>query len=73
MPAVTPVTMPVAPTEATELLLLLHTPPAVVSVKVIVEPVHTVASPDIGPGAEGVVVTVKETVVNAEPQVLLTV
>ena len=51
VPGVRPVTTPVEePTGATALLLLLHTPPVVVSEKVVVEPSQTVAAPDIGAG-----------------------
>ena len=48
MPAVTPVTTPLAFTVAC-VLLLLHTPPVSTPVKVIDEPTHTVLSPVIGP------------------------
>jgi hypothetical protein len=46
VPAVTPVTTPVAePTVATEVLLLAHEPPAGEPAKVSVAPVHTVLPP----------------------------
>lgn len=44
-----PVTMPVELTVATAGLLLLHVPPAVVSVSVMVVPTHTVDGPLIAP------------------------
>lgn len=51
-PADTPVTIPVdAETDATDALLLDHTPPAVASVSNVDEPAHTVLLPDIGAGA----------------------
>jgi hypothetical protein len=56
-PAVTPETIPVPePIVATEELLLLHVPPAVASLKVLVDPAHIVVMPLM---AEGVVLTVK--------------
>ena len=50
-PADTPVTTPVdGPTVASEVLLLLQVPPDVASVRVIVEPGHTAATPPIAAG-----------------------
>ena len=54
-PAPTPVTVPDAFTEAIALLLVAQVPPAVASVKAVVEPIHTTAAPAI---AAGVVITV---------------
>ena len=49
-PAACAVTMPEeAPTDAIEGLLLLHTPPEVLLVKVSVKPIHTLPDPVIGP------------------------
>jgi hypothetical protein len=50
VPVATPVTTPVPePTVATDVLLLLHVPPEVASLNVLVEPpAHTLAVPDIG-------------------------
>ena len=45
VPAATPVTTPVVLIVATEVLLLLHVPPAVASVKLVVNPIHTDAVP----------------------------
>ena len=46
-----PVTIPVDdPTEPIAVLLLLHEPPIVASVKVVVKPKHTLVIPDIGAG-----------------------
>lgn len=51
VPGLTPVTMPVeAPTEATSGLLLLHVPPEVGSVRVVVRPTHNIDVPLIGAG-----------------------
>ena len=51
VPAVTPYTEPVVePTVPTAVLLLLHVPPAVPSVNVVVKPTHTVIVPVITPG-----------------------
>lgn len=50
LPCATGYTVPVALTVATELLVLLHTPPGVGSVSEIVEPVHTIEGPEIPAG-----------------------
>ena len=56
-PSVMPVAVPVEdPIVATALLLLLHTPPLVASVNVVVKPTHTLVVP---PMAEGFGLTVK--------------
>jgi hypothetical protein len=53
VPEVTPVTIPVdEPIVATPGVLLLHEPPPVLLVNVIVEPGHTVPGPTIGPAAD---------------------
>jgi hypothetical protein len=50
VPAATPVTTPVvASTVAALVLVLLHVPPEVVLVRVVVAEAHTVAVPDIAP------------------------
>lgn len=52
-PADTPVTIPeLRPMVAIVVSLLLHVPPVVPSVRVIVEPTHTRDGPVIGIGAE---------------------
>jgi hypothetical protein len=52
VPVVTGETMPVdAPTVATPGALLVHVPPPA-SVRVMVEPIHTVEGPEIGAGAD---------------------
>ena len=48
MPADTPVTTPLLLTVATAVLLLLHTPPTVALLKVVVDPTHALAVPVIG-------------------------
>jgi hypothetical protein len=60
MPAATPVTTPVEPTEAIAPLLLLQLPPAVTSASAVVAPVHTLAVPVI---LAGLVLMVTVTVV----------
>ena len=51
VPAATPVTMPEEePMVATEVLLLVHVPPLVASVSVVVWPVHTLVVPAIAAG-----------------------
>ena len=59
IPAARPVTTPVAPTEATELLELLHTPEPVASVNVVVVPRHS--DVDVPPIAAGVIGAVTAT------------
>ena len=57
-PTATPVTIPVDPTVATPVALLLHVPPDVESERVMVAPLHTVELPEIADGIVGPVVTV---------------
>ena len=71
VPAVTPVTIPDVPIVATAVLLLLHTPPVVVLLNVVVEVAQTIAVPVIVP-ATGSGLTVTFTVVVAVPQLLVT-
>ena len=72
VPLLTPVTIPVLPTVATAVLLLLQVPPLIPSVKVIVDPVHTLAGPVMVP-AVAVVPMDMGSVAMAVPQLLLTV
>jgi hypothetical protein len=69
LPVATPNTTPVLDTEAIEVLLLVHTPPASVSLKVVVPPVQTVEAPVIRP-APGNGLTVTVAVALRAPQVL---
>ena len=55
-PVAVPVTMPPVDTVATNALLLLHVPPALTSLRLVVEPWHTDATPNIDPG-NGLTVT----------------
>ena len=71
-PAETPVTIPPAVTVATAVELLVHTPPEVPSISVVVEPAQTDVAPVIVP-PEAVRLTVTDFVVVAEPQALVTV
>ena len=58
MPAETPVTNPVVPTVATDVLLLDQVPPAVALDKAMAEPVHTLVAPVIEPAeGNGLIVT----------------
>ena len=68
--AVTPVTTPPLETVA-QGEELLHVPPLVVPINVMVEPTHTEVEPDID--ANGAAFTVITLVAVAEPQLLLTV
>ena len=72
VPAVTPVTVPVLPTVATAVAVLLHAPPVAASVKPVVEPAHTVAVPVMLP-ADGNGLTVTTLVAAVVPQPLVTV
>src|ERR1700752_3196741 len=59
VPATNPVTIPVAePTLPAVGLLLLHVPPVVASVRVVLPPTHTLAVPLITPGNAFTVTTV---------------
>jgi hypothetical protein len=60
VPAETPVTTPVASIVATAGVALLHVPPAVASVRVVVDPMQTVSVPPIAAG-KGLTVTVAVT------------
>ena len=53
MPPLIPVTIPVALTDPTPGLTLLHVPPPVASVSAVVAPTHTVPVPVTGAGAAG--------------------
>ena len=72
VPADMPVTTPVLPIVATPELLLLHTPPALALLNVIVDASQTVVVPVIVP-AFGNGLTVTTAVVLATPQLLVTV
>lgn len=56
VPAATPITSPVEEMVAAPGVLLVHTPPVVASVNVIVEPTHTLDAPEIAAGT-GLTVT----------------
>jgi hypothetical protein len=72
LPPVTPVTVPVAFTEAIEAAVLLHTPPVAASVSVVVAPEQTVDEPVIVPAA-GIGLTVTAWVALAVPHAVVTV
>ena len=57
MPAVPPVTRPVASTDAVPGALLLQVPPAVASDNKVVDPEHTVRVPNIAVGSGSTVTT----------------
>ncbi len=61
LPVTIPVTIPVDPTVATEVTLLLHVPPDVASVRLVVDPWHTLGVPRITAGS-GFTVTVLDVV-----------
>ena len=50
VPGDTPFMIPVVPMVATDILLLLHVPPAVASASVMVWPAHTTVGPAMGSG-----------------------
>ena len=60
-PALAPVTIPVALTPAIAALLLLHTPPGVISDKLIVSPAQTFVNPLIAAG-DGLTTTLTDVV-----------
>jgi hypothetical protein len=72
LPRATPVTSPVASTDAIEALLVPHVPPVSASVSADVVPGQTVVVPEIVP-APGSGFTVIEEVAEAEPQLFVTV
>jgi hypothetical protein len=72
VPAAIAVTPPALLMLAIDALLLLHTPPVVVAVKVLVVDLHILVGPDIVP-ALGAGLTVILAVVVAVPQPLVTV
>jgi hypothetical protein len=57
MPAVTPVTIPLADPIVAFAVLLLHVPPAVASLNVVAEPIQTVPDPVIAEGFGGTLFT----------------
>jgi len=72
VPAATPDTIPVEPTVATDVLLLLHVPPVAVSARVIVDPTQTLDDPVIaGTVGNGLTVTAAVTIV-VQPKPLVT-
>jgi hypothetical protein len=72
VPAVMPVTVPVLPTVATPVAVLLHVPPVAASLKPVAEPTHTDAVPVMLP-ADGNGLTVTVVVAADVPQPLVTV
>jgi hypothetical protein len=71
VPEAMPVTTPVpVPTVAILVLLLVHIPPDIEELKVVVAPSHTVVVPLIAPG---VAITVTTCVAATEPQPFVTV
>ena len=73
MPEDAPHTVPPVVTVATPVLVLLHAPPVVPSVKAVLEPEHTVNVPPIEAGADGAVFTATTCVAAVLPQLLLNV
>ena len=71
VPELTPVTIPVAVTVATEVLLLRHVPPLAVSLSVTVEPVQTGAVEPVITPALAVPLTVTDLEAELEPQLLV--
>ena len=71
MPAATPVTMPVVPTVAIDVLPLVQVPPVVLSLREVVAPVQTVAVPEIDAGVAALPI-VTNNLAWAVPQVLVT-
>lgn len=72
VPAAIPVTVPVALTVAMAALLLVHVPPAVESLRVVVLPAHTVVAPVMA-ATVGAPLTVTVAVRLIAPQLVVTV
>ena len=71
VPAMSPVTVPEGSTVAVEELVLLHTPPFVISLNgIVAPPSHTVAAPVIAAGVVGNGFTVTTLVAARLPQLL---
>lgn len=66
-----PVTRPSVPMEATLVLLLLHEPPVVASLKDVVPGRHMAAAPEIGAGETGSGLTVTSVATAVLPQLLV--
>jgi hypothetical protein len=64
VPVATPFTVPVVPIVATDVFVLLHTPPGVASLSDVVPPMHKLAEPLIAAGA-GMVLSIMEPVMVA--------
>ena len=74
VPAPPLVTIPVLPTVATVVVVLVHTPPLVASLSAVVAPpAHKVAVPDIAAGATGSEFTVTSIVAATLPHPLVIV
>lgn len=73
VPAATPDTTPVPLTVASAVLLLLHTPPVVASLRASVVPAHRAVPPDMFAGAAGMVTTDMVCVTWALPQLVVMV
>ena len=71
-PAVTPDTIPVAPTVAIAVLLLLHTPNGDASDKLMVAPLHTLSAAAVTGSTTGAALTVMSLVASAPPQAVTT-
>ena len=56
IPVVSVLMVDPVPIVAISVLLLLHTPPAIASLKLVVDPTHTLVAPDIAVGT-GLIVT----------------
>ena len=72
-PTATPLTKPPLPTEATDVLLLLHVPPLVASLNKLVLPLQTDVVPAIAGGVAGSGLTVTAAVCTAVPHTLVLV
>ena len=74
VPTITLVTIPVLPTVAVPVFVLLHAPPEVASLsEVVAPPLHTVGVPEIAAGGTGATLTVTTTVAAILPQPLASV
>ena len=67
IPAATPVTIPVVPTKAIDVTLLVHVPPGELLLSIVVDPWHKLIIPVIAPGSGLTTTVVVYTVTELQP------
>ena len=68
VPAATPVTIPVEPTVAIDVALIVHVPPGELLLSIVVDPGHKLISPVIAPGGGLTTTVVVYTVPGLQPE-----